>query len=284
MANSPNLNLQASYISRSFDVNYLSIYKLHLALTSSGIHFALLNQMNELVLLKYNPNSDNLSIKEHLDKICFSEELLQHKFAFIDILLLADSWQIIPNDFFVNGTEQPYLNTLFSINPESDFYYRDFIRTLSVNLVYATDHLLIKKCQYYFKEYSLKNLITPLLVLHHRLHLKLQLPITINLEVFDKKLLIFVYRYGNLFFANQFQIGTPEDIWYHFLNLTMQLNLPTSDTYAYVTGSGLHRKRAEEFLTEHKVRLVNSRLHIPTLMPYQQPNPFFDEYSYLFGF
>lgn len=284
MSNSPNLNMQVNYVSRSFDANYLSVYKLHLALTNAGIHYALLNQMNELVLLKYNPNPESLPLKEHLDKICFSEELLQYKFASIDILLLADYWQLVPNDFFVNGTEQAYLGTLFPIQSEKDFCYRDFIRTLSLNLVYATDHLLIKKCQYYFKEYSLKNLITPLLILHHRLHLKLQVPITVNLEVFENYLLILVYRYGNVYFANQFQIGSAEDAWYHFLNLTMQLNLPVSDTYAYTTGSGSHRKRVEELLVEHKVRLVNSRLHIPTLMPYQQPNPYFDEYSYLFGF
>jgi hypothetical protein len=276
-------SLPALYQSPAFQAAQSSQYRLALGLAPFGVDYAITNETGEVLLVHRYENERELGLYELLDRVCFEDELLKLRFSTIEIMLYAQRWMLVPNDYFAQGNESKFLETQFDVLYDADHSQRDFLRPLSTNTVYAESRLFGRKCDFYFKTYTYRHAVSPHLLESNRVHKEKGYQYSLQLGIFNRKLLAILMGPKGLHLCNDFPVQTPEDVLYFALSALHTLEIPAAETVVYATGKSNLREQSLPLLQQAFPKFTPSNQLFPEQKAMEAAGIGFDNFPHLFS-
>ncbi len=207
-----------------------------------------------LAAVRYvNPDPD-LKPYEFLDKVLFDDTLLKASYGQVDVVSHAVRWTLAPNNMTAKAELTPLLQVHHDLNETADRVLSDVARPGDIAVIYALTNMLVKRCDYYFKKYTLQHAATRLIAQSARLHAALKTPQSLHLSLAEGRCYVFATGPKGLLLGNAYRATTAEDVLYFALTALQTLGLSAADTAVTLTGASALRPLTDALLAAHLAR------------------------------
>ncbi len=240
----------ADFVSPLFDPKYFSVYRVVLYLNEKSFLLSIFNTNGEILLIKTFININQYEVADFLGKICFEDELLKNKFASWEIIINSKKWMIVPSEFLPDGSEQAYLEQLYRIN-SNEVCFRNMIKPLSLNIIYAIDTELQKKAQYYFPDVEIRHTIASSILHYYKSATYQPTGYFAALELYENSFNYVVFNAGSLLYANQLHFDTPDDFLYNIILINNALSINEKNLEIIMTGINSQFNELKLIIQEH---------------------------------
>jgi hypothetical protein len=252
----------AQFVSPNLTRTAAAAARLTLAVGEGGLSYAVTTSEGQVLAAVRYVNADaDLKPYEFLDKVMFDDQLLKGGFGQIDVVSHAVRWTLVPDNLAAKAELTAQLQVHHDVSPTADRVLSDLARPGDIAVVYALTNMLVKRCDYYYKKYSLQHAATRLIGQSARLHAALGRPHSAHLALHEGRCYLFVSGAKGLLLANAYRTAAAEDVLYYTLTALQTLGLDPATTAVTLTGASALRPLAEALLEAHLPAYVPAREH-----------------------
>jgi len=234
----------------SFDIDKTKQYILSIQVSLDGFSFLLIHSgENRIVAFKNTPlkiSSENLlarRLKEWLE----SEVLLKKPFENIQVLFFAESFTMVPDEYFEGENRQDITSVLFPENGGNRIV-KNKIDSLNAHLIFPVSADIIDTFHHFFPENL--EITHPVAKIIQRPPESKKRNIAVII-LSGKYFFMTVTRNNTLLLASSFQAIHHNDLVYSVLNAFQQLETARSETDLYVAGSLKQKTEIEDLLSPY---------------------------------
>lgn len=231
----------------SFDIDKTKQYILSIQVSLDGFSFLMIYPgENRIVAFKNTPlkiSSENLlarRLKEWLE----SEVLMKKPFESVRVLFFAESFTMVPGEYFQEEYRQDLTSVLFNENAGTRIV-KNKIDSLNAHLIFPIPADIIDTFHHFFPENL--EITHPVAKIIQRPPESKKKNIAVII-LSGKYFFMTVTRNNTLLLANSFQAIHQNDLVYNVLNAFQQLETARSETDLYVAGSLKQKTEIEVLL------------------------------------
>ncbi|WP_026899208.1 DUF3822 family protein [Daejeonella oryzae] len=229
------MNNTLHFTDEQFQVQHSDKCDLLLHLGSNSIAYSIIDQNNQLVILRNHPrkNDEHISAINNLDNIRESSDYLQLNFRKIKISLETPEFTFIPQELYSEDLLNDYLQF---IKPASGSEAKaSAIEKAGLINLTAIDSELTKELKQRFHNPLIVSSIDP--YIESTSQIAKESNSSILFLNFQKSAFEAAhYKEGNFIFYNRFEFTTEDEFNYFLLNIIEQLNLDVQHTNIQLTG------------------------------------------------
>jgi hypothetical protein len=227
------------FVSKAFSKANAASYSLCLSVGDGGMMAAVGPKGGEVHLASRYVNPDpDLKPYEFLDKVMFDGEVFKLAFAQVQIISQALRWALVPSNFAAKADLLPLLQVHHDVSPTTDRVLTEELKPQDITVLYALTNMLVKRCDYYFKKYSIEHGVTRLIRESLRLHSVLGAAYSVQVSFIEGRFYLIITGTKGIQLANAFTAAAAEDVLYYVLTALEQLGIDRAEAAVYTTGRG----------------------------------------------
>lgn len=250
------------FVSKAFSKANAASYLLSISVGDGGLMAAVGPPGGEVHLAARYVNPDpDLKPYEFLDKVMFDGEVFKLAFAQVQVISQALRWTLVPSSFAAKADLLGLLQVHHDVSPTGDRVLTDELKPQDITVLYALTNMLVKRCDYYFKKYSLEHGVTRLLRESLRLHGALGAAHSAQVSFIEGRFYLIVTGGKGILLANAFGASAAEDVLYYVLTTLEQLGIDRADAAVYTTGRGPLTNLTTALLDAHLPKTTNVASH-----------------------
>ena len=268
-------------VDSKFDKYFSIEYKLSMLIgMDSFFYFIEDNESNALVLkqIPYEQGSSEDSKEnreEALKQILMQEKMLQLPYAAVAICYSGPKFTIVPEEVYTKHQLEDYLTQVTRLRKKEDVSVCK-LPSLDAHIVYSLDKSILDITKSYFPGAQHMHIVYPLIMQAYT-HAKSQKGHQVFVHAGTSIMGIFLFKQGDLLFANTFQYATDQDFLYHVLLIFDQFDLDTEVNPLMLTGRIQKKSSVYE-----KVAKYIRHIHILHSPSYYHYGPVFQDANFHF--
>ena len=236
------------FVSESFRLENTFEYILSIQVSLNGFSFSIRQEeSDELVLLKTAPlkvSSKDLLSRRFQDWYN-NEELLQKPYKRTNVIVLSNSFTLLPKQYSGKATLEEIPHVLFNEAEKMEFA-ENHIESINATILFALPKNLNNTIQQTIGYCTIWHPVKALLNARSSSEDK-----QISVYMDDKDLFLMVHKSNELVFCNSFRVNHANDIVYYALSVLKQLDIKTKDTIVKCAGNSAFSKDIYQLLPSY---------------------------------
>lgn len=273
---------QETFISEKYDKNVVEDYVLNLAYFDAALTYALINNIEQVVVFKQIPNKTNDAPERFIERIIEEDDVKLARYERLTFFSLDERQLLAPQEAAFNREPGSLLKALYDIRPERDTVHMDKIEKLETANCYAADKAIDDLIARYFPKRMALHAVSALAAIHHRVHQQFTKKITACVELRGDKFYYMIFREEQLLFCNLYAMYAPEDVIYYIFRVNQTLRVSPKELYIYVTGKSERFDEIVALLRTYFVNFSETEPFFPRENELNRARIFHEDYSFLF--
>lgn len=252
------------FIDKSYDVALSSQYDLSILLGMDRFFYAINNSDRKVLLIK------KLDIPKEQDRInrvkslLLSDEAFQKSFAHTNVCYSSSFFTLIPSPLLDPKETRTYLEKVCNL-PDSCLAFKSAENPHGMSNVYG-----INDDDFYLLNSFFPNAkhvhLTSVLLDAYRSHALNQIGERMYINIQSHEMCVYLFRNGELNFANFFKFKSSEDFLYYVMLCFEQQRLDQEQTQLFLTGKLIKDSKVFQLLRRYvrNVKFLNSEVPLNT--------------------
>ena len=256
----------------SFQIEKSFNYILSIQVSLGGFSFSIVNPDEQRLLVLKNKQltiSDDRFISRHFEEWFQSEEIFQHPFKQIRLIVLSEKFSIVPKEFYIKEKKREIINYLLDLG-QHEVIARNSVEDFNSQLLFTLPPNLANVV-------NQPSFLHPVKILIEK-RPEVSAGTGLILWFSSSGIYLILYNKNQLLLANHFKITHDNDVIYYILTALKQLNISLSETELYLGGELEHEGSLKKllynyfesvrFLTKDDNLIIDSEIFSQSMHPF----------------